>query len=266
MAEEKWLVSGPQVIEVDDIRRLKVGLVAGQIDIVGHDEPGTRIEVHAVEGKDLKIRRSGDQLEIDHPQLCWDNWLDVFRSFRGRDRADISLMVPREIELKFGVVSAGALIAGIRSDATVSTVSGDVVVDEVEGDIVLNAMSGELAVRTHRGRISAHTVSGDLTAHGEVTRFSSDGVSGDVYLDLAGVPDDVKVNTVSGAVTARLESDAGAQYTINTVSGRIQLDDGEITGVHGRYTGRYGTLERHWTDLVVNTVSGDVSVLHTVRA
>jgi hypothetical protein len=46
MAQEKWLVDGPKVIDLENIDRLKVSLVGGHVDIVGHDEPGVRVEVH----------------------------------------------------------------------------------------------------------------------------------------------------------------------------------------------------------------------------
>jgi hypothetical protein len=262
MAQEKWLVNGPKTIDLEDVRRLKVGLVGGQVDIVAHDEPGARVEVHSVEGKELKIALDGDTLEIDHAQLGWDNWLDVFRNFNGKARAEVSIMVPADVALKLGVVSATGLISGVRDDATLSTVSGELVVDGMSGDITLNSVSGDIAVRNHTGRITAHTASGDVTAQGEIPKFSSDGVSADVFLDLAGIPSEVRVNTVSGGVTVRLEPDVPAQYTINTVSGRLQLDDSEIRGIRGQYKGRHGELDRHWLAFSANTVSGDISVLH----
>jgi DUF4097 and DUF4098 domain-containing protein YvlB len=237
MVQEKWLVEDEKVIDIERIRTLKVGLIAGQVDIVGHDEPGARVEVHSVRGKALKVSIDGDTLEIDHPQLGWDNFIEVFKSFRGSASADISIMVPR-----------------------------DVVVDNHRGDLELNAVSGEISVRNHTGRIVAHTVSGDVTATGEIASFASDGVSGNVFLDLAGIPDEVRVNTVSGDVTVRLEPDVPAQYKINTVSGKLQLDDAEITGVRGGYTGKFGVLEQQWLEFRANTVSGNVSVLHAVSA
>lgn len=266
MAQEKWLIDGPKVIDVDLIRKLKVGLIAGQVNIVGHDEPGARIEVHSIKGRDLKVTLDGDTLEIDHAQLRWDNFLDVFKSFTGSASVDISITVPRDVALKFGVVSATALISGLTEDASVSTVSGDVVVDGVYGDLQLNGVSGELAVRNHYGNINAHTVSGDVTATGEIMKFSADTVSGEVFLDLAGSPDEVRVNTVSGNVTTRLAAGVPAQYKISTVSGRLQLDDASITGVRGSYTGKYGTLDRTWLEFRANTVSGNISVLHSVSA
>jgi DUF4097 and DUF4098 domain-containing protein YvlB len=238
------MVDGPKVIDIERVSKLKVTLIAGQVDIVGHDEPGARVEVHSVRGKALKVSIDGDTLEVDHPQLDWDNFIDVFASFRGSASADVSIMVPRDVALRFGVVSASALISGLSESARISTVSGDVVVDNVRGDLELNA------------------VSGDITATGDIPKFRSDSVSGKVFLDLTGVPEEAKIKTVSGNVTVRLAPGVAARYRINTVAGKLQLDDSEITGIRGSYSGKYGELDSHWLDFNASTVSGDVAVLH----
>ena len=266
MVQQKWLVDGPKTIEVDGIRSMRVGLVAGHVDVIAHDEPVVRIEVHSVSGKDIRITADGDKLEIDHAQLSWENWLDVFRNFRpGGARADLSVLVPRDVFLKLGVVSATALVSGLQEEANLSTVSGDITTDGIAGDLQLNSVSGELIARNHYGRIVAHTVSGDITATGTVISFTSDGVSGDVFLDLVDIPDAVRINTVSGAVTTRLQVGVPVAYSIATVSGRLRLDDTSVRSVRGKYYGKYGALEGRWTDFRVNTVSGDVSVLHLER-
>jgi DUF4097 and DUF4098 domain-containing protein YvlB len=267
MAQEKWMVEDSKVVDIERVRTLKVSLIAGQVNIVGHDEPGARVEVHSVRGKALKVSIDGDTLEVDHPQLDWDNFIDVFASFRGTASADVSIMVPRDVALKFGVVSASALISGLTGQsrtekARISTVSGDVVVDNVRGDLELNAVSGELSVRNHDGNVTARTVNGDVTVTGEIPKFHSDSISGKVFLDLTGIPESVKIKTVSGTVTVRLAAGVAARYRINTVAGRLQLDDSEITGIHGSYNGKYGDLDGHGLDFSASTVSGDVAVLH----
>ena len=262
MTQKKWMVEHEKVIDFDAIRNLKVGLIGGQVDIIGHDEPGGRVEIHSVHGKPLKVWIEGDTLEIDHPQIAWDNFIDVFMSFRGSSRADVSVLVPRDIALRFGAVSARALISGLTSGARVSTVSGDVVIDNVRGDLELNAVSGEIAVREHDGNVVSRTVSGDVTASGRIAKFRSDGVSGDVFLDLAGIPDEVHIKTVSGNVTTRLVAGVAAQYKVNTVTGHLQLDDSEITSIRGQYTGKYGDLDGLWLEFSASTVSGNVAVLH----
>ncbi|MFF2053607.1 DUF4097 domain-containing protein [Leifsonia sp. NPDC058194] len=268
MAQEKWLIQPGETrtIDVELVRTLKVGFIGGQIDIIGHDEPGARIEVHTVQGRDLKITVDGDRLEIDHPQLRWDNFIEVFKSMRSNAKADVSVLVPRDVVLKFGVVSATALIAGLRSDARLSTVSGDVVADGLVGDIELNSVSGELSVRDHHGRINAHTVSGDVTVSGTIPKLAVDGVSGDVMADISGTPDEVAINTVSGDSTIRIPEAIGARYRANTVSGRVQLDNVVVVGSVGKgYSGTTGSLDGSWVDINVNTVSGAVSVLRSSR-
>ena len=262
MAREKWLLDGPKTIDFDLVRSLKVGLIGGQVNIVGHDEPGARVEVHSVRGKPLKVSIDEGVLEIDHPQLGWENFLEVFSLFSGEASAEVSIMVPRSVALKFGVVSASALISDLTTDGKISTVSGEVVIDGVTGDLDLNAVSGELSVRDHAGRISAHTVGGDVAATGDIVRFNCDSVSGDVVLDVTGDPDEIKVNTVSGNVTVRLAAGVPASYRISAASGRVRLDDSEITVIRGTYNGKYGELSGNWLEFKANTVSGDVSVLH----
>jgi len=266
MAQETWIVTEPTVIDLELVRSLKVGLIGGHIDIVAHDEPGARVEIHSVAGRDLKVALEGDTLVIDHPQLKWETFFDNFRLFSGKARAEVSLLVPRSVALNFNVVSAEGLISGLHTNATINTVNGDVVLDGVVGDVAVHAVSGEVSIRGHHGDVNIQTVSGDVTAAGSIRRFSCDGVSADVIADLHGTPDRVKNSTVSGDLTVRLDSDVPAQYLISTLSGRLQLDDAQISGVKGQYTGRYGRLAGSFTELRANSVSGDVSVMHTDRA
>jgi len=264
MAQEKWLVNPGETktIDLEVVRKLKIGLIGGQVDVIGHDEPGVRVEVHSVSGKDLKITIDGDQLEIDHPQLRWDNFIDVFRSWNGKARVDVSLAVPRDVALKFGVISAEGLISGLTTDAKISTISGDVTIDGVVGDLELNAVSGEISVRDHVGKLSAHSVSGDIMATGTLHRFSADTVSGNMFLDITGVPDEINSNSVSGDLTVRLDEGVGARYRVNSVSGKLQLDDTIIRGMTGRnFTHQSGSLDGRWIEVSANSVSGNVSVV-----
>ena len=269
MTQEKWLVNPGETktIDLEVVRSVKIGLIGGQVDVIGHDEPGVRIEVHSVTGKDLKISIEGDRLEIDHPQLRWDNFIDVFGSWTGKARADVSLAVPRDVALKFGVVSAEGLISGLTTDAKVSTVSGDVTIDGVVGDLDLNAVSGEISVRNHTGRLSARSISGDIMATGTLQRFSADTVSGNMFLDVSGVPDEINTNSVSGDLTIRLDEAISARYRINSVSGKLQLDDTIIRGMTGRnFTHQSGSLDGSWIEVSANSVSGNISVVRRPAA
>ena len=266
MAHETWIVTEPTIIDLELVRSVKVGLIGGQVDIVAHDEPGARVEVHSVAGRDLKIALEGDTLVVDHPQLKWETFFDNFRLFSGKARADVSILVPRTALLTVSVVSAEGLISGVHSDVTVNTVNGDVVLDGLVGAVTVHAVSAEVSVRAHEGDLEVQTVSGDVTVSGAVRRLACDGVSAHVVADLRGTPDRIKNNSVSGDLTVRLDAGVPAQYSISTATGRLQLDDAQISGVKGQYTGRYGQLAGSFTEVRANSVTGDVSVVHTQRA
>ena len=265
MAQERWLVmpGETKTIDFEVVRKLKVGLIGGQVDVIGHDEPTARVEVSEVTGKELKISIDGDTLEVDHPQWRWDNFIDVFRSWRDKARADVTILVPRDVELKLGVISATALVSGLVTDAKLNTVSGEITADGLVGDLDLNTVSGELTARDHRGEVTAHTVSGDITVSGSVPKFSVDSVSANIYLDLFDIPYEVTTNTVSGDVTMRLDENVGVRYRLNTVSGVAHLDGTTIVrGSMGRtYTHQTDSLEGRWLDMSASSVSGNISVV-----
>ncbi len=267
---EKWLIAPGEerVIDIESATRLKVGLVGGQVDIVAHDEPGIRIEVHGVTIKDLRVESHGGEVEIDHPQLGWDNFLEVFRNFgSGGPRAEVSVAVPRSIALNLGVVSAGALVSGIRNDARLSTVSGDIIVDTLIGDLTVNSVSGDVQVRGLNGSLTANSVSGDVAVTGAVRKATIDTVSGSALVDAAGDVNTINLNTVAGASTVRLDETLAANYVARSLSGRILIDGVERNSSGpSNYTGSSGELSGRFVDVRANSVSGSITVLRRATA
>ena len=268
MTLEKWLVQPGQtrVIDIEGVRRLKVGLVGGQVDVVAHDEPGVRIEVHGVTVKDLRIEATGDTVEIDHAQLRWDNFLEVFRNFGGGGpKAEISVAVPRGIEINLGVVSASALVSGLATDARISTVSGDVIIDGHAGDVSVNAVSGDVQIRGLEGALSANSVSGDVAATGTIRKASIDTVSGAMLVDSAGGIHAVNLNTVSGDATVRVDEGLPANFVLRSVSGRVTVDGVKrSTSTPTNYSDSVGELAGSFVDVRANSVSGAITVLRRV--
>lgn len=264
MTIEKWVIAPGEsrVIDLELVRKLKVSLIGGKVDVIAHDEPGARIEITGVTGKDLRVEIDGDVLEIDHPQLRWDNFIEAFKGFVGSAKAQVSILAPRHVALKLGVVSGEALLSGFATDAKLSTVSGDIVLDSHEGDVELSSVSGELSAGNHTGRITAHSVSGDVVATGDIVSFNADTVSGNMIVDTEGTPDRIDTNTVAGDLTVRFAPGSGARYRINTVGGTVLLDDTTVKGMLGKGFERVvGELAGRWLDLGANSVSGNISVM-----
>ena len=262
---EKWLIAPGEerVIDIAQATKLKIGLVGGQVDVVAHDEPGIRIEVHGVTTKDLRIESDGTQIEIDHPQLGWDNFLEVFRNFGdGGPKAEVSVAVPRGIALTLGVVSAGALVSGLANDSRLNTVSGDIIVDTHTGDLSVNSVSGDVQIRDLTGALTANSVSGDVAVTGSVRKTTIDTVSGAMWVDATGNVNTINLNTVAGNSTIRLEETLPANYVMRSMSGRVLVDG--VTRGSSRptsYTGSAGELSGSFVDVRTNSVSGDITVV-----
>ncbi|MGM1028704.1 MAG: DUF4097 family beta strand repeat-containing protein [Actinomycetota bacterium] len=257
---ERWVIGEGQsrVIDLDAVTALRVGIVAGSVDIVAHDEPTARVEVHRVEGRDLTVTLEQGRLSISHPRMSWDDvWQSVKALVGVRAKAELSILVPRDVTLSLAQVSASALVTGLASSATLSTVSGPVQVASHRGDLDLNTVSGDIEVSGGAGRLSVHGVSADVTASGELTEIGVDTVSGEVLLDVHGSPRSVTVNSVSADVTVRLDAGQGVRATTRTVSGR-----GTVAGRALPKRGGSEAVDGASTfSLVANTVSGDVTVV-----
>ena len=262
MADESWYVTGPQIIEVEDVRSVRVALVAGRVDVVGRDEPGARIEVHRVDGRPLEVTLDGGELRVGYAFTLggWEGWLDRVRNIQAKDGADVHIAVHRDVAARLGTVTAEGLLADVVQGATVATVSGSIVTDGTYGSLVASSVSGDLVLRDHTGDLRANAVSGAVTASGAFGHAGVTTVSGAVALDASAVGG-VAVQTVSGDVTARVPAGLGLDVQARTVSGRVVVDgeerrgDGPVRGVVDVVTGDGGCRLR------VKTVSGHLTVL-----
>lgn len=260
---DRWSVSGPQVIELADVHRLRIQLIGGRVDVVAHDGDGLRLEVAGVEGQPLDVVRHGDTLDVSHPQLGWESLLDKVRvSGRSRDAAQVSVAVPRGTAVELGTVSAEGLLAGTSADAEVRTVSGSLVLDGVSAPVRVRTVSGDVDVRGQDGPLTANAVSGSLTLSGAgLHELSVKTVSGDVAADLQQVPARVDLTSVSGDLTLRLPNGAGYDLQVRTVSGRVLTNGQRLQRqrggpARGRFTSGDGAVV-----VEARTVSGDVVLL-----
>ena len=108
MTLEKWIIhpGETRVIDIETVRKLKVGLIGGKIDVIAHDEPGARIEVHGVTSKDLTHRGRRRRRSRSTTRSCAGTTSSrcSATSARQRRRPRSASLVPRDVALKLGVV------------------------------------------------------------------------------------------------------------------------------------------------------------------
>ena len=235
MASESWVVAGPQIIEIEAITSLRVQLAGGRVDVVAHDGPGARIEVHAVDGRPLEVSLSGTASSGSGYQFTLGGWdglpgevPQLPRQGPGRRAHRRAARGPRQG--RHG--DADGLLAGIEQDASVSTVSGTLITDGTRGRLGANTVSGEIVVRDHRGDLKLNSVSGELAASGELSLVQANSVSGSLTLrrDLRDVErhrdDRLRRRHRPAARRAR-----ACRSRAQSVSGRLVVDGEEYKGI-----------------------------------
>jgi hypothetical protein len=269
---ESWQIDGPRILDVggdgEPVRELRVGLVAGRVDVIAHpadaeDGAGARIEVTSVKGRPLEVTWQDGVLSVSHPKVTWDGLLEGLKSLTRRDdRAELSIAVPASAQVRVSTVSADGLVSGLRAPATVRTVSGELAVDGVHGDVAARTISGRIDVRDLHGSLSGESVSGSIVVQAaELPRLDVKTVSGELVVDLHAAPSKVDMKSVSGDLVVRIPGQSGFRLDARSVSGQI-VADGRRIGA-----GRPGPPQGEIRDgdesvrVSATSVSGDVTLL-----
>lgn len=264
MSEENWTVTGPQTIDVDGVRSLKLGIVKGRFDVVTHDEAITRIEVSEIGGDPLSVSLVDGRLEVRHQLHGPQGW---FRNLMGTvnntstNTIVISIALPAGVDVEAGTVGGDGMVSGVTGHIRLNTVSGSVLADGTRGELHVNTVSGEVIARNHDGVLTAKSVSGEVTASGRFKNIRANTVSGDLSFDLHGYTQDFGANSVSGDLTIRLPHDVGVDIVAKTASGTVMIDDQLYAQSGGRVQTIVGPDERLMVART-NSVSGKTSIIH----
>ncbi|ABK04027.1 conserved hypothetical protein [Arthrobacter sp. FB24] len=265
MDEKTWTVTGPQTIDVDGVRSLKLGIIRGRFNVMTHAEEVTRIEVSDIHGDPLAVSLANGRLEVRHQLHGAQGW---FKNLMGTvnnsstNSVVISIALPAGVEVEAGTVSGDGLVSRISGHTKLNTVSGSVMADNTAGELHVNTVSGEVIARNHEGVLTAKSVSGEVTASGRFSNIRANTVSGDMSFDLQGFTHDFGANSVSGDLTIRLPHDVGVDIVAKSASGAVVIDDQRYI----QPSGKIQTIAGPDAQLMIvrtNSVSGKTSIIHS---
>jgi hypothetical protein len=256
-----WTVDAPKRLDFDDVTALNVRLMAGSVAVLASDDRPSMV-VTELNGRPLQVTQEGGELTISYESLSWDGLLGFLKP--RHDSVAVTITVPADCPIQLGVLSASAIVSGLRSGAAVRGMSGDVTLDCVAGDVEAETMSGEIAARDLDGEVSFKSMSGGLVlADGWLDRLEANTLSGQITADVAlRAGGDVRVSTMSGDVTLRLPGGSDAQVRLQSTSGAVRSEfkslrtvkapaSHTVSGNVGAGTGRVS----------VSTMSGSVTLL-----
>lgn len=260
-----WTVDAPKRLDFDDVTALNVRLMAGSVAVLASDDRPSMV-VTELKGRPLQVTQDGGELTISYEALSWEGLLGFLKP--RLDCVALTITVPADCPIKLGVLSASAIVSGLRSGAAVKGMSGEVTLDGVTGNVDAETMSGEIAARDIDGEIRFKSMSGGLVlADGWLDRLEANTMSGQIAADVTlRAGGDVHVSTMSGDVTLRLPEGSDAQVRLKSTSGAVRSEfetlravkapaSHTVSGNVGAGTGRVS----------VSTMSGSVTLLRRLR-
>ena len=267
---QEWQIDGPKVLDIggefETVKKLSLGLVAGRVDIVTHDDsPTARLEVHEIDGQPLLVVWNGSTLQVSHVKDKNGNLWESVKAFgqdKGKRSARISVSVPATTEISANTVSADTLINGVRARVKANTVTGAITLDDITGNVDANTVSGDIECHALSGDFKGNTVSGELTVQASrLNQINLNTVSADVTLDLTDGKAQIQSFSVSGDITVRIPRGGGYDVTARTAAGQVVIDGQSMHGNAQHQRG--GMLSEGDKALVVKatSVSGNVVVL-----
>jgi hypothetical protein len=271
---ERWNVGEKEskTFDFDGVERLKVSVIKGRIDVIGHDDPTCRLEVSNVRGLPVEVVFDGHTLKVRNPSHGGAQFslfgVSIFGGF-GKGlldtNADVSLLVPRDVAAKISTVKGDALVSGLSMGAKMDTVSGSLLSDGVSGMLKLDTVSGKVEARNHHGSVKADTVSGDVIVSGNCEEIRTDAVGGNLYVDAFGAPRLIRYEAVGGNAAIRLDPEVHAVYKASAVGGKAIIS-GQRFRIRDGFDYSDGPANGRTTEIRFETVGGNLKVVRRALA
>jgi hypothetical protein len=258
-----WRIDEPGKLELDQGRvdRVRVRLIEGAVSVVGSDGRPT-LEVSELEGEPLRVRQEDGAVTVDY-ERPWRPGLLGWLASRGQRKAVLWLAVPRDCPVELEVVSASAMIGGLRARVRAKTVSGEITLAGLGGAAEAETVSGAVQASAISGDLSAATVSGDLTVAEGGGSVRARTISGTIAMDLGPSAErDIQLSSVSGDLTVRLPEASDLEVKLRSISGQVAsaFEQLKLDRTPGRHEarGRIGTGSGR---LQATSTSGHVALL-----
>ena len=245
---------GTYSIQIDELKKLEIDWISGSVAVELTD--GDLVVIREVSNKTISAKnalRYGLNENTLRVQACKKNYGGKL------PRKDLTISLPRSLaagmkECEFNTVSASVSADDLGLDELeINTVSGRVnlehlVADEASVNSVsgkvdmymcgfeslrLDSVSGEAQFSGEAHKIKGSSVSGKFDFTLKVCReIKISTMSGDITLALAGTPREVQIDTTSGTTRLTLPKDASCTIDIDSMSGKLYLNDETVSGKH----------------------------------
>jgi hypothetical protein len=220
------------------------------------DEAFDRLRYHVTE--------EDDSLELTEPKRGpgaeIGSLVRLFGIGGGQVDARVEVHAPRQCDLRYNAVSSDLTATGFHGRQQYRTVSGDLVLDDVGGEVRITSVSGDISLRATAplSALKVNAISGDVSAFApRMEQLRVVTVSGDIELEgMLADGHDHRVETVSGDLSLGVTDHL-------TVEVRGLSTDADIRLPHrseGSRDRRRYVIGDGTAHLLFSSMSGDIEV------
>lgn len=272
------------------VNGLDIEWINGDVNIVVSS--GSVIKITEQSGEELSDR---DRLSLSRDdgilKIKWRDALVSFGIFHNKTKA-LTVEVPKELAksmeklectttsgeitasgfsaetVRISSTSGGLQLSSISGEsADFSTVSGKISVNgaTLADSLRVSTTSGEIALENVRTNTAAlNTISGAVTYRGTAEEIKANSVSGAVTAELAAAPNTADMNSVSGGLTLKIPQNSGFDAEFSTISGVFKTDfEASGVGSDGASTAKSGRVlcGKGESTLSFATTSGEINIV-----
>lgn len=259
--EGSYSSSNAYDVDAGEIKNIKISWIDGPVVLMPYDgrtisfKESSRFDIH--EKNALRYSISGSTLTI---RFSEENQIHSV-PFKNTSKS-LEVLVPRELAQRLGLVSVDVVsskvsLSGIKcEEINIDSTSGNAKITQAEAqEITMNVTSGQIEVENCTFEdIVADSVSGTIFLQGSFVKVEADTVSGNVTIEDAICPSQMKMDTVSGSCVLRIPENQGFTVKHNSLSGGFHCDF-PVSVSKGLATYGDGSASFH-----VNSVSGSIRI------
>ncbi len=197
-------------LTIDRGGALQLGLISGEIRVIGEQRADVRIVAHTEAGR-FETSYSGSRISLNT------------RSVNGRTgvtRFDVA--VPVGTRVTATSISGTIEVRGTGAEVVARTTSGTLIIRDASDRVEAMSISGDIEMRNVKGRIRAETTSGDVRVDDASGEMISETVSGSTSLRRSAF-DGIRATAVSGSITYEGPLSRDGSYRFNAHSGSVLL-------------------------------------------
>jgi len=213
--------------------RIEVRIEEGSIEIHGVESS------RAIEAEFVKRARSVDRetargllarIEVsaleseDGARIRFEGRVEPIPPFGGDLRTDLTLRVPREVDLEIVTEDGRIQIEGIAGKVRAESGDGRIFVERASGELRLRTEDGSIVGRDLDAKVEAATDDGDIELEGTFVRLDALTSDGSIRVDCLDWPVSTEgwaLRTTDGAIRVLLPSSAAADIDATASDGPI---------------------------------------------